>query len=53
MRALAYVLIGVLGGMGVMSLSQKGGPSPTTMLAPVSYAMTSAEQASEIAHDKP
>ena len=28
MRALAYVLIGVLGGMGVMSLSQKGGPSP-------------------------
>lgn len=53
MRALAYVLIGVLGGMGMMSLSQKGGPSPTTMLAPVSYAMTSAEQASEKADEKP
>ncbi|MCA9453828.1 MAG: hypothetical protein H6750_00590 [Nitrospiraceae bacterium] len=53
MRALAYVLIGVLGGMGVMSLSQKGGPSPPTMLAPVSYAMTSSEQASDLADEKP
>ncbi|WNM62239.1 hypothetical protein [Candidatus Nitrospira neomarina] len=52
MRTLAYVLIGVLGGMGVMSLSQKGGPSPT-MLAPVSYAMTSSEQASDLADEKP
>lgn len=53
MRALAYVLIGVLVGMGMMSLSQKGGPSPTTMLAPLSYAMTSSEQASDLSDEKP
>ncbi len=53
MRELAYVLIGVLGGMGMMSLSQEKGPDPTTMLTPVSYAMTSAEQAAETDDEKP
>ncbi|MGP0593027.1 hypothetical protein ACTRXD_10900 [Nitrospira sp. T9] len=53
MRTLAYVLIGVLGGMGMMSLGQESGPSPTTLLAPVSYAMTSTEPASEIVDEKP
>ncbi|GJL59797.1 MAG: hypothetical protein NPIRA03_26540 [Nitrospirales bacterium] len=53
MRALTYVLIGVLGGMGLMSLSQERGSDPTTMLTPVSYAMTSAEQAAELDDEKP
>lgn len=53
MRAIGYVLIGVLGGMGMMSLIQEGGPSPTPMLAPVSYAMTSPDQPSEMEDLKP
>ena len=52
MRALGYVMIGILAGMGTMSLYQEVGKSPS-VLAPVSYAMSSPDQPLETENSKP
>ena len=51
MRTIAYILVGVFSGMGIMSLYQEGGHG-SSMVPSVSYAMSSPEQPSEIAKMK-
>ncbi|MDR4495652.1 MAG: hypothetical protein R3B74_14810 [Nitrospirales bacterium] len=51
MRAIAYILVGVFGGMGMMTVYQ--GVEQNDSMAPVSYAMSAPDPISEMEDEKP